>query len=354
MRVGCSSVLPILRADGFSQVGVFERHAQPDGDFPNVPDHIANPENAAVFDELSAAAAESGADLVLASDPDADRIGCAAPIRPGGAPLNWRVLSGNQLGVLLADYLLRQRRARGDLTADHYLIKTLVTTDMLCRLADHHGVKIKADVLTGFKWIGGAVDELGPEHFLFGCEEAHGYMAGDYIRDKDAALAAMLLAELAAELKARDLTLHQDLERLYSLLGYHEERTISRTLPGSAGLAQMSEIMHALRTRPPQALAGLPVTSIRDYRLGIQQYSGGETAQLAGPRSDLLLFFDTPTCSATALTKSAPVWHRTEIEVLSLCLSSAWTGRPSISRGCAECTANSCRQMETDLLSAGG
>ena len=107
--------------------------------------------------------------------------------------------------------------------------------------------KTRGDVLTGFKWIGGTVDEFGPREFLIGCEEAHGYMVGGYVRDKDAAAAAMLLAELAAELKTEQLTLHQGLARLHALLGYHQERTVTRTLPGSAGLEQMSAIMHTLR-----------------------------------------------------------------------------------------------------------
>jgi phosphomannomutase len=287
--VGCNSVLPILRADGFSQVEVFAPHAQPDGDFPNVPDHVANPENAAVFDQLSAAGEKLAADLVLASDPDADRIGCAAPTRPGGP---WCVLTGNQIGVLLADYVLRRRRQRGDLRPQHYLVKTLVTSEMVRRVADQHGVKTIGDVLTGFKWIGGMVDDLGPANFVLGYEEAHGYMVGDYVRDKDAAVAAMLLAELAAELKLQRLTLHQELDRLHKLVGFHEERTIARVLPGAAGFDKMSAIMKKLRSQPPGTLAGLPVESIRDYQVGVKQEIGGATSQIVGLRSDLL-FFDT-------------------------------------------------------------
>lgn len=343
--VGCGSVLPVLHADGFSQVDVYQRQAEPDGDFPNVPDHIANPENAAIFDELSTAAAQSGADLVLASDPDADRIGCAAPTCPGGP---WRVLTGNQIGVLLADYLLRRRRARGDLTPEHYLVKTLVTTDMVRRVADHHGVKTIGDVLTGFKWIGGVVDDLGPEKFLFGYEEAHGYMVGDYVRDKDAAVAAMLLAELAAELKAGNRTLHQELVRLHRLVGYHQERTIARTLPGSAGLAQMSAIMQALRARPPRTLAGMPVRSTRDYLLGIQTGANGETAQLAVPRSDLL-FFDTNLPGNYAAVRPSG----TEPKLKYYLFAFRPPGADDLDRLHAE-VDKQFEAMQTDLLLAGG
>jgi phosphoglucomutase/phosphomannomutase len=147
-------------------------------------------------------------------------------------------------------------------------------------------------VLTGFKWIGGVVDDLGPERFVLAFEEAHGYMVGDYVRDKDAAVAAMLLAELAADLKTRQLTLHGQLEKLYDLVGYHQERTIARTLPGATGLEQMSTIMQSLRARPPRTLGGLKVEAIRDYRSSLKTTADGQTGELAVPKTDLL-FFDT-------------------------------------------------------------
>ena len=178
--------------------------------------------------------------------------------------------------MLLADYILRRRRAAGSLTAEHYLVKTLVTTDMVRRLAEHYRIRAMGDVLTGFKWIGGVIDDLGPEKFVFGYEEAHGYLVGDYIRDKDAAGAAMLLAELAAELKARQLTLHQELQRLHKLVGYHAEHAVARTLPGSTGLAQMSAIMQRLRERPPTLLGGQPVRAVRDYLAGMRRQAGGK------------------------------------------------------------------------------
>jgi phosphoglucomutase/phosphomannomutase len=210
-------------------------------------------------------------------------------MRQGGP---WQALTGNQIGVLLADYILRHRQQAGTLSPDLYIVKTLVTSDMVRRLADHYAVQTQGDVLTGFKWIGGLIDDLGPEHFVFAYEDAHGYMAGDYVRDKDAAVAAMLLAELAAELKAQRLTLHQQLDRLYRLVGYHQERTIAHTLPGPTGLAQMSAIMRRLRERPPTSLAGIPVRAVRDYLSGVQTGSNGKTSPLNVPRSDLL-FFDT-------------------------------------------------------------
>ncbi|HEX3724896.1 MAG TPA: phospho-sugar mutase, partial [Pirellulales bacterium] len=224
--------------------------------------------------------------VVLASDPDADRIGCAAPLARGAA---WQTLSGNQIAVLLADFILRHKQAAGTLTKDHYLVKTLVTTDMLRRLADYYGIRTIGNLLTGFRWISAAVDEFGPEKCVLACEEAHGYMIGHYARDKDAASAAMLLAEAAAEAKAHGRTLHEELARLYGLVGYHEERTHSIALPGADGLAAMRSMMQRLRSHPPRSLAGWHVVQLRDYLQGVRQRGGAPSATLEGPRGDLVL-----------------------------------------------------------------
>ena len=157
--VGLTSVLPVLEADGFKRIEIFGPHSQPNGDFPNVPGGVANPENPTAFDSLIERAEQIDADLIIASDPDADRIGAAARIAPGDA---WKVLTGNQIGALLADFIFRRRKGQGRLSPDHYIIKTLVTSDMACRIAERYGVKCFGDVLTGFKWIGGLVDDLAP------------------------------------------------------------------------------------------------------------------------------------------------------------------------------------------------
>jgi phosphoglucomutase/phosphomannomutase len=203
---------------------------------------------------------------------------------------SWKVLTGNQIGVLLADYVLRRRHALGRLTPEHYIVKTLVTSEMVRRAAEMHGVKVHGDVLTGFKWIGGLVDDLGAERFVFGCEEAHGFLVGDHVRDKDGAVAAMLLAELAAELKPLGRTLHQELERLHRLVGYHEEKTIGITLSGPDGISKIREIMADLRRAPPTTLAGMRVRQIRDYGLGLVKTLSGEAVPLRGPKSDLVIF----------------------------------------------------------------
>ena len=158
--VGCSAVIPVLAAAGFADVEVFGPHAAPDGDFPNVPKHVANPENAAVFDAMIERVARSGPDLILATDPDCDRLGCAAPVSAqlGAA---WATLTGNQIGALLTDYLLSARKAAGTLRPSSYVVKTLVTTELMRRIADSYGVQTAGNLLVGFKYIGGGMDAAG-------------------------------------------------------------------------------------------------------------------------------------------------------------------------------------------------
>jgi phosphoglucomutase/phosphomannomutase len=284
--VGASSVCPVLKAAGFADVEVFGPHAEPNGDFPNVPDHVANPENPATFDAIIVRAKQTGADVILSTDPDADRLGCAAPLTIGG---EWKTFTGNQIGALLAEYLLEGRKYAGNLSPRDYVVKTLVTTEMIRRIADSYGVQTYGDLQVGFKWIGGVMDEVGPEHFLLGAEESHGFLVGGYARDKDAAVAAMLLAELAARAKAGGQTLHQKLDALFWQHGCHAERTVSKTMPGSEGMARMSKLMAAVRSQPPKLLAGIKVREARDYQNGVAIGPHG-SRPLEGPKGDMLIF----------------------------------------------------------------
>ncbi len=285
--VGLTSVLPVLQADGFSAIEVFAPHAEPNGCFPNVPENIANPENPAVFDALIVRARETAADIVLASDPDADRLGCACPLQLGGD--QWSPLSGNQIAVLLTDYVLRRRRDAGSLTADHFIVKTLVTTEMLRSVADDYGIKTYGECQTGFKWIGSLIDEKGPEKFVLGAEEAHGYLIGTHARDKDGAVAAMLLAELAAAAKQVGRSLHEELDRLYLKYGYHCEWTVAQQMPGAAGLQDMQAIMQQLRSQPVSTLAGFPVSEQLDYLTGTIYDEQGNSQPFDGPPGNLLI-----------------------------------------------------------------
>lgn len=285
--VGATSVVPVLERDGFENVEVFGPHAEPDGDFPNVPGHVSNPERPVVFDDMIERAKQIGADLCVASDPDGDRIGLAAPLEPGGD--EWATLSGNQIGALMADYLLEAKQS--ELTPEHFNLITLVTTQMTRRIGDAYGIKTITDLLVGFKWIAGAIDENGPEKFVFGTEESHGYMAGQYVRDKDGTLAAMLACELAAKLKAEGKTLHQKLDDLFWQHGLHTERTINVQMPGSDGMDRMMELMARFRTQPPPSLGGCGVAQLRDYKTNTTQpvSEPGETTTLAGPTGDLVI-----------------------------------------------------------------
>ena len=161
--------------------------------------------------------------------------------------------------------------------------KTLVTTEMVRRIADYYGVETHGDLQVGFKWIGKEIDDAGPERFVFGCEESHGYLVGTHVRDKDAAVAAMLLAELAADCKAEGKTLHEKLDSLYWQFGYHAESQFSLTMPGAAGMQDMQKLMARLRSDPPAKLAGFNVARVRDYQSLTQRVAGGEAKPLAGP-----------------------------------------------------------------------
>ena len=290
--VGESAVCPVLAADGFREVEVFAPHREPNGDFPNVPGHVSNPENPRVFDEPIKRAQETGAELILATDPDCDRMGCAAPVskdRKG----RWSTFNGNQLGALLADYVCEQKKKTGSLTQDHYLVTTLVTTRMIHRIGESYGVKTFDNLHVGFKWIAQQMDAAGPDKFLFGCEESHGFLVGQYVRDKDGAAACMLMAELAAQVKTAGKSLHEKLDALYWQHGYHGEQLLNVTMSGSAGMTRMQGLMQNFRTSPPQMLGGLQVSAVRDYqKLTITKLSNGKPqppAKLDTPKGDMVI-----------------------------------------------------------------
>ncbi len=286
--VGASAVLPALHADRFSNVELFGPHATPDGDFPNVPGHVSNPENPAVFDSIIAEAKKACGDLISATDPDCDRIGAAAPLSSKSIA-DWKSFTGNQLAALLAEYVLAARKKAGTLSPQHYVCKTLVTTEMVRRIADQYRVQTHGDLQVGFKWIGKEIDDAGPDKFAFGCEESHGYLVGTHVRDKDAAVASMLLAELAAECKAQGKTLHEKLDDLFWQYGYHAESQFSFAMPGAAGMDDMQKLMARFRSSPPRELAGFKVALVRDYLSLTQFVPGNSPTPLAGPTGDMVM-----------------------------------------------------------------
>lgn len=286
--VGESAVGPVLEADGFADVEVFGPHRQPNGNFPNVPGNVSNPENVKVFDNIIIEAKQVKADLILATDPDCDRMGCAAPLtKDQTGP--WGTFNGNQIGALLADYVCEQRGKHGGLTKQHFLVTTLVTTRMIRRIGQSYGVQVKDNLHVGFKWIGEQIDVGGPDYFLFGCEESHGYLVGKYARDKDGAAACMLMAELAAQVKASGKTLQEKLDSLYWQHGYHGERLLNVTMTGSAGMERMMTLMKNFRTSPPEVLAGMKVTNVMDYAAATQMAPGKAAIPLDAPKGDMVI-----------------------------------------------------------------
>jgi phosphoglucomutase/phosphomannomutase len=287
--VGATAVVPVLEGAGFRRLRVYGPHEKPDGDFPNVPGHVANPENPAVLTGPIEEAKARGDDLVMASDPDCDRLGAAAPLTraPGAA---WATFTGNQLCALLCEQAIHGRKVRGEARPGDYVVTTIVTSGLVRRIAESHGLSVDDTQLVGFKWICAAVDQHGPERFVFGTEESHGYVAGTHVRDKDAAVAALLMAEQTAALKAAGRSPLELLDDLFVKHGCHVERTINVMLPGATGMGRMKEIMAALRATPPTSFGGLDVVRTRD-QAGLQTWTpGGTPTGYPGVKSDVVLF----------------------------------------------------------------
>jgi phosphoglucomutase/phosphomannomutase len=305
--VGASSVAAALKQAGFAKLDVLAEQSTPDGDFPTVPGHVANPELPRTLDLAIARAKEIGADLVMASDPDADRVGAAVPVT-GDPKGEWVCLDGNQIGVLLTAFVIKQVEAAGKLRNDHYVISTLVSSPMAEAICRREGVRLENDLPVGFKWIATRIDEAGPAGFLFAFEESHGYQKGAHVRDKDAAGGSFLLAELAAEVKARKQTMLEFLDDLYIDVGHYAERQVTRLLEGRQGAQQIKTLMSAFREMPPTSLGGLPVLEVQDYKTREVRpvIAKGPTRLLEGetPSSDLLIFHTTDPATRLAARPS--------------------------------------------------
>ena len=302
--VGETSVAAVLATAGFRRVHIVESQRTPDGDFPSVPGHVANPEYPRTLQAAIAEARERRADLVLASDPDADRIGVGIPVTgdPGG---EWTTLDGNQIGVLLAAFVMKETQSLGRLRSDHYLVTTLVSSMMTRALALREGIHVEDDLLVGFKWIASRIDEAGPAGFLFAFEESHGYLKGTHVRDKDAGVGSLLFAELAATVKDRKQTVLEYLDDLFIDVGHHGERLVTKTYEGREGHAKIKTLMEAFRTRPPREMGGLALTEVRDYQAheirSLVRSEPEHPRPLPHPSGDLLIFHaDRPGCRFAA------------------------------------------------------
>jgi phosphoglucomutase len=286
--VGAFAVMPLLAKAGFANCEVYARHAEPSGDFPNVPGHVSNPENTAVFDEIITYARQAGGDIILATDPDCDRMGSAAPLTTDASG-PWATLNGNQLGAILTDFVCAKMKELGKLTSKSYVIKTLVTTELIGRIASSYGVRTEGNLHVGFKWIAGVMDAVGPNDFVFGTEESHGYLIGQYARDKDGAVACLLMALLAAHLKSQGKSLHQRMAELEIQHGCHQESLVNVQMEGSEGMALMKKLMEAFRTSPPKQLGGIAVAQVRDYKSLTILKSDGTTEKLDSSPADMVM-----------------------------------------------------------------
>lgn len=237
-----------------------------DGDFPTV--KSPNPENPESFALAIALAQKEHADFILGSDPDADRVGILTRDKDG----TYRLISGNQTGVLLLDYLIGAKKRKGTLPAKPVALKTIVTTEMARKVAEENGV-VCYDTFTGFKFMAekkNALEAAGDGQVFFSYEESFGYMLGDFTRDKDAVSAALLLTEMAAYYTSKEMTLFDAIEALFLKYGYHQEETLNLVMPGLAGMEKMQTLMKDLRENPPSQIAGIPVLRQKDYQTGIE------------------------------------------------------------------------------------
>ncbi|AWB46260.1 phosphoglucomutase [Paenibacillus sp. CAA11] len=255
----------VLNKLGFTQVHIVPEQEQPDAEFSTV--KSPNPEEREAFTMAIELGRRVGADILIGTDPDADRMGAVVRDKNG----EYEILTGNQSGAILVNYLLSQLKATGKLPANGAVVKTIVTSEMGANIARHYGLTV-FNTLTGFKYIGEKMNEFaasGEYTYVFGYEESYGYLAGNYARDKDAIVASTLIAEAAAYYKQQGKTLIDVLEELYREFGYYREALSSLTMKGKDGVAKISGLMTAWRTNPPQELNGIRVDKMLDYSLGL-------------------------------------------------------------------------------------
>ena len=278
----------ILKELGFENVYVVKEKELPDGDFPTV--SYPNPEAAEAFELGLKLAKEVDADLVLATDPDADRLGVRVKDKNG----EYHDLTGNMSGCLLANYEISQRKAvNGSLPEDGALIKTIVTTNLADAIAKGYGVKL-IEVLTGFKFIGQQIlgfEKSGKGSYLFGFEESYGCLIGTYARDKDAIVATMALCEAAAYYKTQGKTLWDAMIEMYEQFGYYKDDIKAVTMKGIEGMQKIQDIMNSLRQNPPAEFAGHKVVAVRDYKADtIKNLETGEVTPTGLPNSNVLYY----------------------------------------------------------------
>nr|WP_225231310.1 phospho-sugar mutase [Solibacillus faecavium] len=282
---GLVPVVEGLKQFGFNEVHVVEEQAVQDGSFPTV--MYPNPEEAAAFSMAIELGNQIGADLLLATDPDADRLGVA--VRKDDS---YELLTGNQLGALLLNYILQTKQEKGTLPTDGAMLKTIVTSELGTAIAAHYDVKT-VNTLTGFKYIAEKIAEfeMTKAHtYLFGYEESYGYLIESFARDKDAVQVALKVAEMAAYYSTQEKTLLDALEELYEQFGYYKEALVSKVFEGKDGQEQMKSILNNFRLKMPKEIAGVTVVRVEDYLTGIATLQDGITEPIDLPKENVLKF----------------------------------------------------------------
>ena len=285
---GNKPVREILKRIGIQSVKVVPEQELPDGNFPTCP--YPNPEIRQVFEKALEMTKDFDADLILATDPDCDRVGIAVKDNDG----EYRLMSGNEVGAMLLEYLLSQREEKGTMPAEPVAIKSFVTTNIANKVAAKHGCRIK-EVLTGFKYIGEYITELEKEgkedNFILGFEESYGYLCGTHARDKDAVVASMLICEMAAYYKSVGKSLIDVMNELYAAYGIYKHSVVSLQFEGAEGMQKMQSIMQQLRSETLTSLGGLKVLYFSDYKkLKRVCLACGKEEDILLPRANALVY----------------------------------------------------------------
>ena len=292
-----TAIPKVLALAGYQHLKIVSSQMHPDGDFPTV--SSPNPEDPKALALAIKQARKEKADLVIGTDPDCDRLGVAFRLPEKG---DYVFLDGNQLMVLLTDYVLRSLVSQKKLTSEHYIATTIVSTPMMAKIAAHFGISC-VTTLTGFKWIAEAIDRKAPEKFVCGGEESYGFLIGDAVRDKDAVSAALLCAEMTENLKQQNKTLLDQLIDCYQMYGFNLQRLIAIQKEGAEGEATIQQWLQQFRQHPPKNLGGRPLIKIADFNKGMEKdLLTGLESQLSLPKSNLLQF----TCEDGSIISMRP------------------------------------------------
>lgn len=294
---GNKLVRRVLAETGVDNVVVVKEQEMPDGNFTTCP--YPNPEIKEALQLGLDLCEKEKPDLLLATDPDSDRVGIAVKLKDG----SFRLMTGNETGIMLTNYILSCRKALNNLPQNPFVVKTIVTTELVAKICDKFGCELR-NVLTGFKYIGEQILELEKageeERYIFGFEESYGYLAGTYVRDKDAVVASMLICEMAAYYRTQGKSLDDVITELYKEFGYYKNKTISFEFDGAAGLEKMGGIMTSLRENHPDEICGRRVTVVNDYKLSLKtDKANGTTAEIKLPKSNVIAFMLDDGCSIT-------------------------------------------------------